>query len=159
MAGKIMSLWIYSSISEVSWEGSAVLSGCLCMAQNSGDLVQLVKGTLFASLGKWCSSIAWKLGSVRVGAWIRKTGFLEWGFGVVLVMLQGQVCCEVAANFIVMAPAAPKKYGQPPWYSGLCNTIFLRLACRGSLSPPCVKDSGVACAQAQRWMWSVSMGI
>lgn len=52
MAGKIMSLWIYSSILEVSWEGSAVLTGCLCTAQDSGDLVQLVKGTLFARLAK-----------------------------------------------------------------------------------------------------------
>lgn len=60
MAGKIMSLWIYSSILEVSWEGSAVLTGCLCMARGSGDLVQLGKGTLFASLGKGCSSIAWE---------------------------------------------------------------------------------------------------
>lgn len=112
MAGKIMSLWIYSSISEVSWEGSAVLTGCLCTAQDSGDLVQLVKGTLFARLGKGCPSIAWELGSVRLGAWVRRAG-LEWSFGVVFVMLHGQVCCEVAANFIVVDPAAPKKSGQP----------------------------------------------
>lgn len=89
MAGKIMSLWIYSSISEVSGEGGAVLTGCLCTAQDSGDLVQPVKGTSFASLGKWCSSTAWELGGVRVCAWRRKPGFLGWGFGVVLVMLQG----------------------------------------------------------------------
>lgn len=112
MAGKIISLWIYSSISEVSWEGSAVLTGCLCTAQDSGDLVQLVKGTLFARLGKGCPSIAWELGSVRLGAWVRRAG-LEWSFGVVFVMLHGQVCCEVAANFIVVDPAAPKKSGQP----------------------------------------------
>lgn len=80
MAGKIMSLWIYSSISEVGWEGSAVLTGCLCAAQGSGDLVQPLRGTSLASLGKQCSSIAWELGSVKMGAWIRKPGFLGWGF-------------------------------------------------------------------------------
>lgn len=52
---------------------------------------------------------------------------------------------EVAANFTVVGPAAPKKSGRPLRYAGLCNTISLGLACRGSQSPLCGKDSGVAC--------------
>lgn len=59
MAGKIMSLWIYSSILEVSWEGSVVLPECLCMAQDSEDLVQPGQRMLQHSLG---------VGSVKVGA-------------------------------------------------------------------------------------------
>lgn len=75
-------------------------------------------------------------------AWIKKPGFLGWGFCVILVMLQRQVCCQVAVNFTA-GPAAPKKSGQFMWYLGLCNLIFVGLACRESVSPPCVKDSGV----------------
>lgn len=73
----------------------------------------MVKGLLFSSLTKWCSSIAWELGSVLVGALTRKPGFLGWGFGVVLVMLQGQACCEVAANLNAVDTAIPKESGQP----------------------------------------------
>jgi len=69
VAGKIMSLWISSSISEVSWEGTA---------QGSGDLIQP---------GKGCSGIAWELGSAGVGAWVRKPGSL----GGVLV--SSWLCC------------------------------------------------------------------
>lgn len=89
MAGKITSLWIYSSIVEVSWESSAVVTGCLCTAQDSEDLVQPEKRILFASLGKGCSSITWELGSVRVGAWVRKAGFLGRVFSVALVYAAG----------------------------------------------------------------------
>lgn len=77
MAGKIMSLWIYSSISEVSWEGSAVLSGCLRRAQPSGELGQPVKGTSFSSLGKRCSGIAWWLGK-REGGCLDEKARLFW---------------------------------------------------------------------------------
>lgn len=159
MAGKIMSLWIYSSISEVSWEGGAVLTGCPRRAQRSGDLGQPVKGTSFSNLGKRCSSIAWWLGKRKGGCLDEKARlFLGWGFGVVLVVLQGRVW--VAANFVMVGPAAPKKSGQRSVVFGTaCDVIFLGLARRGSLSPPRVKGSGVACVLPQIGMRSVSVGI
>lgn len=46
-----MSLWVCSSLSEVSWEGSAALTGCLGVAQRAGNLVQLVEEASFPSPG------------------------------------------------------------------------------------------------------------
>lgn len=67
------------------------------------------------------------------------------GIGVILVMLQRQVCCWVVVNFSV-GSVAPKKSGQLLCYLGLCNLNSLGLACRESVSPPRVKDSGVMCS-------------
>lgn len=51
VAGKIMSLWVCSSLSEVSWEGSAVLTDCLGKAWHAGHLLQLVGEASFPSPG------------------------------------------------------------------------------------------------------------
>lgn len=63
---------------------------------------------------------------------MREPGLVEWGFGVNLVMLQGRVCWEAAANFVVVGPAALKRSEQSVWYSELCNIACLGLACTES---------------------------
>lgn len=40
---------------------------------------------------------------------MREPGLLEWGFGVNLVVLQGRVCWEAAANFVVVVGSAALK--------------------------------------------------
>lgn len=40
---------------------------------------------------------------------MREPGLVEWGFGVNLVVLQGRVCWEAAANFVVVGSAALKR--------------------------------------------------